>query len=79
MPTQHRLVTGVISALFVGGLALWGHYASGQNAKSLLPPGGCLSNGSEQTNSANPSKPAKFGSHAMPIPSVAARGLNASS
>jgi cytochrome c peroxidase len=39
MPIQHRLVTGVISALFVGGLALWGHYAAGQNAITS-PSGG---------------------------------------
>ena len=32
MPTQRGLAKGLIAALFVGGLALWGHYAAGQDA-----------------------------------------------
>ena len=39
MPTQRGLATGFIAALFVGGLALWGHYAAGQNAITS-PSGG---------------------------------------
>jgi cytochrome c peroxidase len=34
MLTQRGLVTGFIAALFVGGLALWGHHAAGQDATS---------------------------------------------
>jgi cytochrome c peroxidase len=31
MPNQRGLVAGVVSALLVGGLALWGHSAAGEN------------------------------------------------